>query len=324
MSDQPKFSATDEIEMSVFFNGIKQFFVGFVKLIFQALAFYKKYWIVVIILVVGGGVGGYYMDNNNLKNYRNDVIVIPNFESTEYLYDAIEMVNSKIKNKDAAFFSKIKIDNYLSLREITIKPVTDVYDMVKKDKSSLDVFKIMSEKGDMPKVLADLTTGRHFKFHKISIYEKGSSYGNKNIRALLDFLNENSYYQSYGKALRESQAKKIERNNEMIAQVDSLLSAFSKNKTTASNDSKININQNTQLNDLLLTKEALIIDNRKIQLELIDSQNVIQEVSTVNDIIEDRILSNKTMSLPFLLLLTFSGFFFLRFIFKKLKAISVN
>lgn len=324
MGDQTKFNANDEIEMSVFFNGIKRFFIGLLKLIFQALAFYRKYIIVVLILVIGGGVGGYYMDNNNLKNYRNDVIVIPNFESTEYLYDAVEMVNSKIKNKDAAFFSKIKIEDYLSLREIIIKPVTDVYDMVKQEKSNLDVFKIMSEKGDMPKVLADLTTGRHFKFHKISIYEKGSSYGNKNIKALLNFLNDNAYYQNYGKALRISQEKKIEKNNEMIAQIDSLFSSISKSKTIASNDSKISINQNTQLNDLILTKESLIIDNRKIQLELIDNQNVIQEVCTVNDIIEDRILSNKTMSLPFLLLMAFSGVFLLRFIYSKLRSISVN
>ena len=139
MGDQTKFNVNDEIEMSVFINGIKRFFVGLLKLIFQALSFYKKYIIVVLILVIGGGIGGYYMDNNNLKNYRNEVIVIPNFESTEYLYDAVEMVNSKIRNKDAAFFTKLKIEGYLSLREITIKPVTDVYDMVKQQKSNLDV-----------------------------------------------------------------------------------------------------------------------------------------------------------------------------------------
>lgn len=324
MGDQTKFNVNDEIEMSVFINGIKRFFVGLLKLIFQALSFYKKYIIVVLILVIGGGIGGYYMDNNNLKNYRNEVIVIPNFESTEYLYDAVEMVNSKIKNKDAAFFTKIKIEGYLSLREITIKPVTDVYDMVKQQKSNLDVFKIMTEKGDMPKVLADLTTGRHFKFHKISIFEKGSSYGNKNIKALLDFLNDNAYYNNYGKALRESLNKKIEKNNEMIAQIDSLLSSYSKSKIGASGESKISINQNTQINDLVLTKESLIMDIRKIQLELIDNQNVIQEVCTVNDIIEERILSNKTMSLPFLLLMAFSGVFFLRYLFNKLKAVAAN
>jgi hypothetical protein len=324
MGDQTKLDVNDEIEMSVFINSIKRLFVGILKLIFHALSFYKKYIVVVLILAIGGGIGGYYMDNNNLKNYRNDVIVIPNFESTEYLYDAIEMVNSKIKNKDGLFFSKIKIDDYLVLREITIKPVTDVYDMVKQQKSNLDVFKIMSEKGDMSKVLADLTTGRHFKFHKISIYEKGSSYGNKNIKALLDFLNDNAYYKTYGKVLRESQAKKIEKNNEMIAQIDSLLSAVGKIKAGASSDSKISINQNTQLNDLVLTKESLIMDNRKIQLDLIDNQNVIQEVSTVNDIIEDRILSYKTMMLPLLLLMAFSSVFFLRYLFNKLKSVTAN
>ncbi len=324
MSDQTKKNSTEEIELSVFFQGIKQFFINCLKLVFQVISFFKKHIIVVLILLVGGVVGGYFWDNNFKKNYKNEIIVIPNFESTEYLYDQIEMINSKIKNRDGSFFNEIKFPDYQSLREITIEPITDVYNLVKKEKTNLDVFKLLTEKGDMLKVLADRTSSRYFKYHKINIYEKGSSAGNKNINLLLDYLNQNSFYEAYSKVAVANMKKKLIRNEEMIKQIDTLVSAFNRTTASPNREQLININQNSQLNDLIITKEALISDNKKLELDLIDNGKVIQEVSIINDIIENKIFTSKMFSLPLLLIALFSGVFFLIYLFNSLKKLSSN
>jgi hypothetical protein len=310
MSDQNKKSMNEEIELSVFFRGIRNFGVNLIKLLFQALSFYRRYIIVVLVLVVGGAVGGYFMDESFKKNYKNEIIVIPNFGSTEYLYTSISMINSKLKNKELGFFESIKLPDAKSIREITIEPVKDVYAMVTKEKTNIDVFKLLAEKGDIAKITSELNTSQHFKFHKITIYKKGSSFGDKGIIALLDYLNKNEYYDEYGKVAIDNAKKKIVRNNEMISQIDTLLSTF--RKTGTAKEQGISINQNSQLNDLVLTKEALISDNKKNELDLIDGSKTIKEISIINDIIEDRLIASKMISLPLLLLALFSGFFFLK------------
>lgn len=318
MSDQSKKSIHEEIELSVFFQSFRNFFVNILKLLFQALSFFRKYIIVVIILVVGGAVGGYFLDQNFTKNYKNEIIVIPNYGSTEYLYTTIGMINSKLKNKDLSFFETIKFPAYNTIREITIEPIKDVYSMVKLEKTNIDVFKLLAEKGDISKVTSDLNTGQHFKFHKITIYKKGSSYGDNGIPVLLDYLNKNTYYDEYGKVAIENTKKKIVKNQEMIAQIDTLLNTFRTNGNV-SKDNGIKINNNSQLNDLVLTKEALFSDIKKLELDLIDSSKTIKDVSIINDIIEDKIIASKMISLPLLLLMLFSGLFFARFLFAYLK-----
>jgi hypothetical protein len=317
MNDQSKKNMSDEIELSVFFRSFRNFGINIIKLFFQALSFYRKHIIVVLILLVGGAVGGYFMNESFKKNYKNEIIVIPNFGSTEYLYTSIDMINSKLKNKDLGLFESIKFPDARSIREITVEPVKDVYSLVTKEKTNIDVFKLLAEKGDIAKFTSELNTSQHFKFHKITIYKKGSSLGDKGIKTLLDYLNKNEYYEEYGKVAVDNAKKKIVRNNEMISQIDTLLSTF--RKTGTAKEQGISINQNSQLNDLVLTKEALIQDNKKIELDLIDGSQTIKEVSIVNDIIEDRLIGSKIISLPLLLLALFSGFFFLKYLYAVLK-----
>jgi hypothetical protein len=318
MNDQNKKSMNEEIELSVFFQGFRNFCVNLLKLLFQVLSFYKKYAIVVIILLIGGAVGGYFMNQSFQKNYKNEIIVIPNYGSTEYLYGTIDMINSKIKNKDLAFFEKIKFPSSLQLNEISIQPVKDIYALVKQEKNNIEVFKLLAEKGDLAKITSDLNTSQHFKFHKISIFRKGSSVNDNGISVLLDYLNQNQYYDEYGKVVVDNIKKKQVKNNEMIAQIDSLLTTFGK-KGNNTKEQGISINQNSQLNDLVLTKEAFFQDNKKLELDLIDSGKTIKDVSIINDIIEERLIASKIISLPLLLLALFSGFFLLRYIYTYLK-----
>jgi hypothetical protein len=317
MSDQSNTRMNEEIELSVFLAGFRNFGVNLLKLFFQALSFYRKYIIVVIILVVGGAIGGYFMNESFTKNYKNEIIVIPNFGSTEYLYTSIDMINSKLKNREIAFFDAIHFADAKSIREITIEPVKDVYSLMSKDKTNIDVFKLLAEKGDIAKITSELNTSQHFKFHKITVYKKGSSFGDNGIKTLLAYLNKNEYFDEYGKVAIDNAKKKIVRNNEMISQIDSLLMNF--RKTGASKEQGISINQNSELNDLVLTKEALIQDNKKIEFDLIDGSATIREVSVTNDIIEEKLIGSKIISLPLLLLALFSGFFFLKYLYEVLK-----
>jgi lipoprotein signal peptidase len=46
-----------------------------------------------LLLIIGGGLG-YFLDKN-FKSYDHQIMVMPNFESTDYLYSKVALLNSK-------------------------------------------------------------------------------------------------------------------------------------------------------------------------------------------------------------------------------------
>lgn len=317
MSDSAK-QQSDEIEISVIMKSFGRGMKACLRMLFSSFGFIRKHIIIIGVLLIGGGIGGYVLDNSLEKNYRNELIVIPNFESVSYLYDAVEMLNAKLKTKDTAFFHHIGLLEFASFKEVSIEPVTDVYNLVKKDKANLDVFKIFAEKGDIQKVTSDLTTGKHYRFHKITLFAKGESSHNQSIQTILNFLNSNTYFESYGKIIKQNLQLKLQRNKEMIAQADSILFSVYRSGSV-SKENFISVNEKSQLSDLFETKSELLKDNANTEVELEDAEKTIREVSIIQDIPQQKIFSNKTFSLPLLLTGLYCGVFLLMYLNKRLR-----
>jgi hypothetical protein len=322
MSNLPK-QHSDEIELSVIMKSFSEGVKSFVRLMFGFLQFLRKHLLVISVLIIGGAVGGYMLDNNLEKNYRNELIVIPNFESVTYLYDAVDMLNAKLKTKDSAFFNHIGLRDFSSFREFTIEPVTDVYNLVKKDKTNLDVFKIFAERGDIEKVTSDMVTSKYYRFHKITAFAKGESARNQSLQIIMGFLNSNTYFDSYGKIIKQNFLQKIVRNKEMISQIDSLLQSVYKNGGM-SVEKSINVSEKSQYAELFNVKAELIREIAQTEVELEDAQKTIREVSIIHDIPQQKIFSNKTISLPFLLLGVYCTIFFLLFLGRSMRKYAYN
>jgi len=102
-------SQEQEIDLSQIGKSISKGFQKVINNCFDLLFFIqKKFLIVFVLLVIGGGLG-FYLDKE--PNYTNDIVVFPNFGSNEYLYDKINLISLKLKEKDKAFFTKIGIKN---------------------------------------------------------------------------------------------------------------------------------------------------------------------------------------------------------------------
>lgn len=317
MSDSLK-QHSDEIELGVIMKSFGRGIKSLLRAIFTSFQFIRKHAIIIGVLVAAGAVGGYMLDNSLEKNYRNELIVVPNFESVTYLYDAVDMLNAKLKTKDTAFFNHIGLHDFASFREFTIEPVTDVYNLVKKDKVNLDVFRIFAEKGDIQKVTSDMVTGRYYRFHKITAFAKGESSHNLSIQTILSFLNSNTYFESYGKIIKQNLSQKIMRNKEMTAQIDSLLQSVYQSGAAVKEQS-ISISEKSQYAELFKVKTDLVKEIAQTEVELEDAQKTIREVSIIQDIPQQKIFSNKTFSLPLLLIGTYCGVFLILFLGKRLR-----
>ena len=114
------------------------------------------------------------------------------------LYSKIDLLESKIKEKDTLFLKSIGIDKPKSLILIEIEPVVDIYTFVNNgyDKSiaqnsaNFELVKLLAEDGDIKKIINDKVTSKNYSSHKILIRTKGFVLDSRVIVPILNFLNQ--------------------------------------------------------------------------------------------------------------------------------------
>lgn len=314
-------NSSEEVDLSYMFKSIGGFFKRLVKLLFLVLSFFRKNIIIIIILILVGFGSGYYIDSNSKPIYQNELIVIPNFESTDYLYENVKAFNLKKQAKDSIFFKSFLDEDYQDFIKIEIEPIIDVYTFISDKKENIETFKILYDDKDPDEFLKDNTISKYYKYHKISIVCKGN---NSEIisNKILDYFNSNSHFKLYQEVgLRDTEIQ-ISQNEKMISQIDSILKAVSEN-TDKRQAQSVYISTQSDLYQMINTKQALLNNRIKLQTKFIDQHEIIKLVSGIYNTKESGIkaLPNK-IKIPIYLLFIFSGFSFLIFLYKNLKTIS--
>lgn len=326
-TNSPKDDENQEVDLSMISKGISNFFSGISTSIFNGILFVKKNSIILISLIIVGGVGGYLLDTSS-HVYDHEIIVMPNFGSVDYLYSKIDLFESKIKEKDTIFLKSIGIKNYKDITKIEVTPIIDVYNFVNADikaannaqnSQNFELVKLLSEDGDINKVIKDNLTSKNYYRHTIHIVTKNITTDKNLINPILAYLNKNAYFDNIKKTSNNNISLKIKKNEEVISQIDGLLNEFS---TTTTNNQKsdklVYYNENTQLNEIINNKNRLIeeIGYQKIQLLNIDS--VIKETSSIINVKNTKKLNDKLkFVLPLFLIFGFAFFRLFKNFYRK-------
>ena len=86
-------SDNQEIDLGQVSKKIGQTYQNFLSWVFRGILFVKKNFVLLVVLFIVGAALGFYLDKE--PNYTNDIVVIPNFGSNEYLYDKINLISLK-------------------------------------------------------------------------------------------------------------------------------------------------------------------------------------------------------------------------------------
>src|SRR6218665_1072314 len=144
-----------EVDLGLISKKIGSFFSRINTSLFNAIHFFIRNWIIVLILVVAGFGLGIFLDKIQ-KSYEHQIIVTANFGSTDYLYSKIDLIDSKIKEKDTLFLKNtLGIQQPEVLKSIEIKPIADVYNFIQNKPENFELIKLMAEDGDINKVLQE-------------------------------------------------------------------------------------------------------------------------------------------------------------------------
>ncbi len=331
MSATPQNNADNqEIDLSQLSRKIGDFFEGISTSIFKGILFIKRNIVIFISLLIIGAGAGYYLDKTS-NLYDHEIIVVPNFGSNDYLYDKIVLLESKIKERDTVFLKSIGIQKPKSLIQIEIEPIIDIYDFVNSNTSSannaqntqnFELVKLLSEGGDVNKVIKDKTTSKNYGRHIIHISTIGFVTNKSMIDPLITYLNQNEYYHKVKKVCLNNIKTKMNLNEVIIRQIDDLLNEFS--STTSNNqksDKLVYYNENTELNEIIKTKNNLINELASQRIDLVNNSQIVLKNSSIINIKNTKILNGKMkLVLPLVLFFAFIVFSICRNFYKKQSA----
>jgi len=300
-------SENQEVDLSQISKKIGSFFEEISNSIFKGILFIKKNIIAIGLLFILGAVVGFYLDKN-FKTYDNQLIVSPNFDTVDYLYSKINLINSKINENDTVFLKEtVGIKEPSKLIKITIEPITDIYKFISYNDENVEFIKLLAEDGDIKKIVNENLTSKNYPYHLIRFSTSKATSKESSIAPIMAFLNNSDYYKIMQKEYLNNVKVKIAAYDSIISQIDGVLNSFSNVANSSQrNDKLIYYNENTQLNDVIKTKNDLVKEQGINRIELVNYDTIIKENSTTLNIINMNSINGKLMIvLPFLFVTLF-------------------
>ena len=235
---------------------------------------------------------------STLGYFDNQMIVMPNFGSTDYLYAKINLINSKIEEGDTLFLKNVVgIKDTKKLRGINIIPITDVYKFIENKAQNFELIKLMAEDGDIKKIVNESLTSKNYPFHLISFSTKGLTSKEQTLDPILNYLNDSDYYKTLQKEYLNNIKIKMVENDSIISQINGFLNSLNNTVNgTQKSDKLVYYNENSQLDEVIKTKNLLITEQGNHRLELVSLDKIVKDNSyTLN--IKDNASTNGKMKM---------------------------
>lgn len=313
-------SAEDEVDLGFIFTGIANFFKGVLTGLLNIFVFLYRKKIVLLVLLILGIALGFLWQNVSKKTYKSNFIVSTNYSSTDYLYNKIESVNLKLKQKDTLFLKSLFGTNSDVIIELEIEPIINIYGLINDDDANAELFELLSEDEDMMEFVKDPINSRNYKMHKINVIIEGANDHESISANLFDYINDNDYYNIEKEVEIEYAKQQIDQNGFVRQQIDTILKALL-SSDTVSEKLSITLNDNKTIDDLLERKKVLLNSDRFYNRIIKNDTEIVKIVDSNYTLKYDAgILStDKKILVPFLLILVFLSFSLIKYFIKMGK-----
>ncbi|MCX2679105.1 hypothetical protein OOZ15_04055 [Galbibacter sp. EGI 63066] len=208
-----------------FFNFIGNIFKGIFHLIISFLLFIQRHIIKFVIAGVVGIVVGVILDMKKEPKYISSMVVEPNFNSVQQLYNNINFYNGLVEAEDSVALSElleIEVAEAASIKEIEIESYSD-------ENQKLQLFDefIRSLDTTTRKVIDMEAYLKNFnaldaRFHNISIVATNSLVAKKTQPAIIKSISQNEYFNQQKNTKDENIELEVRVYNEQLTEIDSL------------------------------------------------------------------------------------------------------
>lgn len=269
-------ASSDEIDLGQLLkmigNGFRKIFNGFLRF----FLYIKKRALILLSLVILGGAIGFGLNQIVTKGMKTEVIVKPNIESKDYLYDAVDEIQANIKAKSDSFFEELNID-IENLKGFSVS-ITTVEDKQRARKSDDEIkYLEILQKFENSAIVADVIRAEIMNNsslnHRITFYYKDAETGQQIAKELVSYINSNNYFTELIQVYRENAQERIEKNQALVQQIDGLIASYAEKlaeKDSPLTDGKIVLDNEERIDikGLFELKNSLLRDTERKRLEL--------------------------------------------------------
>lgn len=275
-------------------------------LMFKLLRFFLKNILFFIVLIILGVVIGYFLDSKRQETHKYQVVVIPNFDSSTYLYKKI----NTLKSND--------FDNIVAAE---IEPVIDISAFISDRWDNLKIAEFMNSNNlNIHEHKPGGQAEKIYKYHLLTIYTDQTDTDGSIINNFLNKLNQEPYFLERQKIENHNLEQKIKEYEASIRDINAIFEKLGKTELASAKD--VNIENHAQTNDLLNNKSSIIDRINKSKINRIEQEKVIYEVSRFSDI-QSKSISNMIF-IPVILVFLFLIFSFFRRMYQRYSTLKTE
>ena len=276
---------SDEIDLGQLFtiigNGFRSFFRTFLRL----FLYLKNNFVKLAILVFIGFAIGFALKFIISDELKTEVIVKPNFDSKDYLYSVVDEIESNLKVKDTSFFRELGIvDSELKSLKIEIETIQDEDDSgnIENDMRYLEILQNFKDNGFVLDVVKAEIQKKSNMNHRITFFYKNALSGRAATLKLMEYIEKTSHFNELRKIYNQNAQVKIEKNEELIEQIDDLISGYSKNLSKNEGVKQgslvLESDKGLDITGLLTLKNNLIKEIEVKKLEILEQKEVVNVI----------------------------------------------
>jgi len=320
MSNHPSNNtATEEIDLGYLIKKINQIIKKAARLFFDYISFLLKYKIIIgLVLILAIGYG-YYKDKNAMPVYNNEAIVIPNFESVDYLYDKIEALHLKAKTRDTVFLKEVLGNDYWRFKGAEAEPIIDIFKFAARTRENIDVLRILYQNQEYTDFSENPFTSKNFKYHRVNFKILGEENSERVVQKLFSYLNSNNHFSDYSEIYKENILFQAQEHKKMIAQIDDLITSMTREDNSSRQG--VYVYENNSLHFLVEKKRTLLDDLLSVEMRSSDYDHTIKLVNIDYNLKNVSFLTSKTKQ-PILVFLLITLLFFVLKGYAVLKKIA--
>ena len=272
-----------------FFNFIGNIFKGVFHRLILILLFLKLHFLKFSVAVLIGGIVGFFLESNKETKFSSNLIVKPNFESTQLLYENINYYNDLVKQqntKHLASIFKIDTSKAAALRKFEITPLMNSNDIINAyDNFILEVDSLIVKSYDFDNFESSFTDFDYL-VHNIEVQATVSDIFSELENTIINSIEKNTFFNKIKNLTKENLNTKDSILKANFIEVDSLRSVYmrailegAKNNSNGTNidlGSKSNI---TKENDLFEIDRKIIYDLSQTYEDIATKSDVINIIS---------------------------------------------
>ncbi|NNJ89038.1 MAG: hypothetical protein HKP53_06525 [Eudoraea sp.] len=323
-------SSNDEIDLGQLFQMIGRGFNRIFRGLLSVFLYFKRNAIILLVLVILGAATGFGLNQIVSKKMKTEVIVSPNLESKNYLYDVVAELQANIKAEDTVFFRSLGVDvENLKSFEIEVAPVSGASKKnLETEMKYLELLQGFENSGAISDIVRAEILDKSSLDQRITFYYKDATLGDKYARIFMDYINSNAYYKEIVKTYTENAQDRIRQNDSLVKQINVLIANFSRKMLTESTatEGRIVLDNEQQLNvpQLFTLKNDLIRDteSKKIELERRKDAITIINFGKPQEIIKS-IYKKNIVLFPLIFIGIFFLFSFLKYLNKRAMEMDV-